>query len=137
MGDIIEHYLDVYGLGHLRRGEERKGRCVVVDACLLSRALCAVHIVANFLKFDESERLSGFQVALCSQRWRPERHANMPRPPFPQGECIHVFNKNEAVVANSSRPVAADVKQRPHVLLMGDSLGDIDMAAGVSCGRAR
>lgn len=67
-------------------------------------------IVSNFMRFDESERemkrggrISGFRNRL-----------------------IHVFNKNESMLVGDS-----EIKSRPNVLLIGDSLGDVDMTVGL------
>jgi len=46
-----------------------------------------------------------------------------------QGTTIHIFNKNESVLIHTDAEKL--VKDRPNVILIGDSLGDIDMASGV------
>ena len=63
-------------------------------------------IVSNFMKFDEkSNKICGFQ-----------------------GSIIHIFNKNEGVLLCTEYEKL--IKNRPNVILLGDSLGDVDMAAG-------
>jgi 5'-nucleotidase len=45
---------------------------------------------------------------------------------------IHVYNKNEAsLFHHEHNPWVKNIKHRRNVILMGDSLGDIDMAEGV------
>lgn len=41
---------------------------------------------------------------------------------------IHTFNKDETVVKHF--PIYEDIKDRKNILLLGDSLGDVDMANG-------
>jgi len=65
-----------------------------------------VHVVANYLETDESGII------------RP-----------PKGELIHVFNKNEYAIQNSK--YFNTVKEKPNVILMGDSLGDLGMSKGI------
>lgn len=64
-----------------------------------------VHIVSNFLKFN-GDVVAGFK-----------------------GPMIHIFNKNEHAIEGTA--YFKDVKYRKNVILMGDSLGDADMAEGV------
>lgn len=61
-------------------------------------------IVSNFMIFDERTKiLTGFTEPM-----------------------IHIFNKNESVLMDTD--FEEEIKKRPNVILMGDSLGDIDMA---------
>jgi HAD superfamily hydrolase (TIGR01544 family) len=63
-------------------------------------------IVSNFMKFDEkTNKISGFQ-----------------------GSVIHIFNKNEGVLLDTEYEKL--IHNRPNVILLGDSLGDTDMANG-------
>jgi cytosolic 5'-nucleotidase 3 len=64
-----------------------------------------MHIIANFFKFDDTGKALGFE-----------------------GEVITPQNKSESRVRGS--PYAAEVKVRKNVILLGDSVGDIDMARG-------
>lgn len=64
-----------------------------------------VHVISNFFEFD-GPVIKGYL-----------------------GPPIHVFNKNEQVVKSSK--YFHEVRDRKNVLLMGDSLGDANMAEGV------
>lgn len=64
-----------------------------------------VHVISNFLKFD-GPKLDGFD-----------------------GNLIHAFNKNEHAVKNSD--YFKVLRTHTNVLLMGDVIGDADMAEGV------
>ncbi|KAI8844758.1 pyrimidine 5'-nucleotidase [Chytridium lagenaria] len=66
----------------------------------------SLHVVSNRMKFDENDIVVGFHDPL-----------------------IHVMNKNEAKVEGS--PYADTLIGRDRVILMGDSLGDLQMAEGV------
>eukprot|EP00123_Amoebidium_parasiticum_P012255 comp21227_c0_seq1/m.28884 comp21227_c0_seq1/g.28884 ORF comp21227_c0_seq1/g.28884 comp21227_c0_seq1/m.28884 type:complete len:321 (-) comp21227_c0_seq1:39-1001(-) len=65
-----------------------------------------VHVVSNFMKFDDQGYVVGFQ-----------------------GRNIHVLNKSEAAIHDT--PYAAEVEARHNVILLGDSLGDVQMSEGV------
>ena len=61
-------------------------------------------IVSNFMIFDEETGvIKGFTEPL-----------------------IHIFNKNESVLMGTD--FEKEIEKRPNVILMGDSLGDVDMA---------
>lgn len=47
-----------------------------------------------------------------------------------KGQLIHTFNKREGAVTQAAG--LAQLHGRPNVLLLGDSLGDLTMADGVS-----
>ncbi|XP_045178472.2 LOW QUALITY PROTEIN: cytosolic 5'-nucleotidase 3-like [Mercenaria mercenaria] len=64
-----------------------------------------MHVVSNDLDFDEKGKVIGFK-----------------------GEMIHVFNKNENAVHDSD--YFSNLSHCTNVLLMGDSLGDLEMANG-------
>eukprot|EP01135_Chromosphaera_perkinsii_P007226 Nk52_evm34s745 gene=Nk52_evmTU34s745 len=65
-----------------------------------------MNIISNWMEFDDATGdIKGFR-----------------------GENIHVLNKNEFAVANSK--VADDIHKRKHVILLGDSLGDLKMSDG-------
>lgn len=46
-----------------------------------------------------------------------------------KGELIHIYNKREGAMLNTGH--FEELRSRPNVLLMGDSLGDLNMADGV------
>ena len=63
-------------------------------------------IVSNFMRFDDrTNKITGFQ-----------------------DKIIHIFNKNEGVLLCTEYENL--IKNRPNVILLGDSLGDVDMANG-------
>ncbi|KAJ3189601.1 hypothetical protein HK101_008855 [Irineochytrium annulatum] len=66
----------------------------------------SVHVVSNRMRW-EKEVCVGFEEPM-----------------------IHVCNKNEANVEGA--PYSVTLKGRDHVILMGDSLGDLDMASGLT-----
>jgi 5'-nucleotidase len=65
-----------------------------------------LHVISNFLEFDELGN--------------PKRY---------QGKIIHGLNKNEQVIKETK--YYQRVKQRPNVLLLGDSIGDLGMQTGL------
>ncbi|XP_017284994.1 cytosolic 5'-nucleotidase 3 [Kryptolebias marmoratus] len=65
-----------------------------------------VKIFSNYMDFDESGVLRGFK-----------------------GELIHIYNKREGALLNTGH--FQELRTRPNVLLLGDSLGDLNMADGV------
>lgn len=46
-----------------------------------------------------------------------------------KGELIHIYNKREGALLNTGH--FQELRTRPNVLLLGDSLGDLSMADGV------
>lgn len=46
-----------------------------------------------------------------------------------KGELIHIYNKREGAMLETSH--FQELRARPNVLLLGDSLGDLNMADGV------
>ena len=46
-----------------------------------------------------------------------------------KGELIHIYNKREGALLNTGH--FEELRSRPNVLLLGDSLGDLTMADGV------
>lgn len=66
-----------------------------------------IHIIGNFMEFDEDGQLIGFKDPL-----------------------IHTFNKNEDAVPQNCR-YFDELSHRANVILLGDSIGDADMAQGV------
>uniref|UniRef100_A0A674DSD8 5'-nucleotidase n=1 Tax=Salmo trutta TaxID=8032 RepID=A0A674DSD8_SALTR len=65
-----------------------------------------VKVVSNFMDFDENGELRGFK-----------------------GELIHVFNKHDGALRNTE--YFKQVKDNCNIVLLGDSLGDLNMADGV------
>lgn len=66
-----------------------------------------VNIISNYMDFDHSGVLQAFK-----------------------GNLIHTFNKREGALSHAAH--LTELKGRPNVLLLGDSLGDLTMADGVS-----
>ncbi|XP_072298975.1 cytosolic 5'-nucleotidase 3-like [Eucyclogobius newberryi] len=65
-----------------------------------------VNVFSNYMDFDELGVLQGFK-----------------------GELIHIYNKREGALLNTGH--FRELRARPNVLLLGDSLGDLTMADGV------
>lgn len=63
-------------------------------------------VVSNFMRFDQAGHLISFYDPL-----------------------VHMYNKNAEHLADKTEYQAA-VAERPNVLLLGDSLGDVSMADG-------
>ncbi|MEQ2189269.1 7-methylguanosine phosphate-specific 5'-nucleotidase [Goodea atripinnis] len=66
-----------------------------------------LHIISNYMDFDHTGVLQAFK-----------------------GQLIHSYNKRD--VALSHATALRELHGRPNVLLLGDSLGDLNMADGVS-----
>ncbi|XP_068440055.1 7-methylguanosine phosphate-specific 5'-nucleotidase-like isoform X1 [Clinocottus analis] len=66
-----------------------------------------VHIISNYMDFDQTGILRAFK-----------------------GQLIHTFNKREGALSHAAG--LTELQGRPNVLLLGDSLGDLTMADGVS-----
>ncbi|XP_077407951.1 7-methylguanosine phosphate-specific 5'-nucleotidase-like [Vanacampus margaritifer] len=65
-----------------------------------------IHVIANYMDFDHSGILRAFK-----------------------GDLIHTFNKRVRALSHAAR--FPELQARRSVLLLGDSLGDLNMAAGV------
>jgi cytosolic 5'-nucleotidase 3 len=66
-----------------------------------------IKIISNFMQFSNvTSKVIGFQ-----------------------GSLIHVFNKNETVLIDTE--YERIIENRPNAILLGDSIGDVDMAAGM------
>ncbi|KAF3816926.1 hypothetical protein GH733_014274 [Mirounga leonina] len=65
-----------------------------------------IHIVSNYMDFDEDGFLQGFK-----------------------GQLIHTYNKNSSVCENSG--YFQQLQGKTNILLLGDSMGDLTMADGV------
>ena len=63
-------------------------------------------VVSNFLAYDDTGKVIGIA-----------------------GEMIHVYNKNESAIHDSE--YFQTLKGRGNVVLLGDSIGDLQMANGV------
>ena len=72
-----------------------------------------MHVVSNFLKYDKEGNILGMKNQL--------------------DEIIHVYNKNDKSLnrLGSGGDFVASVASRRNVILVGDSLGDCNMADGV------
>ncbi|CAN9508581.1 unnamed protein product [Ophioblennius macclurei] len=66
-----------------------------------------VHVISNYMDFDHAGVLRAFK-----------------------GQLIHTFNKREGALRRAAS--LRELQGRPNVLLLGDSLGDLTMADGVS-----
>lgn len=66
-----------------------------------------VKVISNYMNFNEDGRLVEFT-----------------------GKLIHMYNKNETSVPHSST-YFQDLSHRHNVILLGDSLGDLQMSKGV------
>ncbi|XP_061611592.1 7-methylguanosine phosphate-specific 5'-nucleotidase-like isoform X1 [Phyllopteryx taeniolatus] len=66
----------------------------------------SVHVIANYMDFDHAGVLRAFK-----------------------GDLIHTFNKRKGALSHVAR--FPELQARRSVLLLGDSLGDLNMAAGV------
>ncbi|XP_056597046.1 cytosolic 5'-nucleotidase 3 [Triplophysa dalaica] len=66
-----------------------------------------VKVVSNYMDFDESGVLRAFK-----------------------GQLIHIYNKREGALLNTQH--FRELHSRSNVLLLGDSLGDLNMSDGVS-----
>ncbi|XP_074117640.1 7-methylguanosine phosphate-specific 5'-nucleotidase isoform X12 [Sminthopsis crassicaudata] len=66
-----------------------------------------IHVVSNYMDFDESGYLQGFK-----------------------GQLIHTYNKNSSVLDDSK--YFEQLQAKTNILLLGDSMGDLTMADGVS-----
>ena len=82
----------------------------VIHAILEARGLnkYGCHVVSNIMAFDDNGKLLGFK-----------------------GNLIHSFNKNSEVLRNSS--TFKHIVSRCSILLLGDSLGDVNMVKGLHC----
>ncbi|KAM3598711.1 uncharacterized protein V6R79_021644 [Siganus canaliculatus] len=65
-----------------------------------------VKVFSNYMDFNNAGVLTGFK-----------------------GELIHIYNKREGALLNTGH--FQELRTRPNVLLLGDSLGDLTMADGV------
>lgn len=65
-----------------------------------------INIISNYMDFDHNGVLQAFK-----------------------GQLIHTFNKREGALSHAAH--LTELKERPNVLLLGDSVGDLTMADGV------
>ncbi|KAI4881627.1 hypothetical protein NFI96_016843 [Prochilodus magdalenae] len=65
-----------------------------------------VRVFSNYMEFDENGVLRAFK-----------------------GQLIHTFNKREGALLNPDQ--FEQLQDRPNILLLGDSMGDLEMADGV------
>uniref|UniRef100_A0A673ANP6 5'-nucleotidase n=1 Tax=Sphaeramia orbicularis TaxID=375764 RepID=A0A673ANP6_9TELE len=66
-----------------------------------------INIISNYMDFDHTGVLQAFK-----------------------GQLIHTFNKRQGALSHAAH--LRQVQDRPNVLLLGDSLGDLTMADGVT-----
>ncbi len=80
----------------------------VIDEYLrtLGKLTKNVHIISNFYNFNEEGSVIGYK-----------------------SRAIHVFNKNEISIKGT--PYHDEIKNRKNVILLGDSMGDLNMADGM------
>ncbi|KAI9321295.1 pyrimidine 5'-nucleotidase [Dichotomocladium elegans] len=80
----------------------------IIEEVLKSKNLLYnnMHIVSNMMTFDDKDVCVGFDEPL-----------------------IHVFNKSEFQLEETA--YYESIKDRPNVILIGDSLGDLQMSQGV------
>ncbi|KAG6619588.1 CAMK/CAMKL/AMPK protein kinase [Phytophthora cinnamomi] len=67
-----------------------------------------VHVISNMMRFDESEKLVGFD-----------------------GTLIHSLNKNASALVDTDFWKQCQLEKRHNILLLGDSVGDSNMANGL------
>ncbi|XP_053554857.1 7-methylguanosine phosphate-specific 5'-nucleotidase isoform X2 [Bombina bombina] len=65
-----------------------------------------IKVVSNYMDFDDNGLLTGFK-----------------------GDLIHTYNKNNSVLRDTE--YFQQISDRSHILLLGDTLGDLTMADGV------
>lgn len=68
---------------------------------------CNIKVVSNYMDFDENGVLQGFK-----------------------GDVIHTFNKNKGALKNVDH--FENIRERTNVILLGDTVGDLSMADGVT-----
>lgn len=81
----------------------------VIDEALLAHSLTQnnVKVISNYMTYNSEGKLITFT-----------------------GKLIHMYNKNESSIPHSST-YFQDLSHRHNVILMGDSLGDLQMSKGV------
>jgi len=65
-----------------------------------------IHIISNFFDFDKNGIAKGYK-----------------------SKILHTFNKREAEIKNT--PYYEEIKERKNIILLGDSLGDLQMSKGL------
>ena len=80
----------------------------IIKGCLESEGLLYdnMHIISNFFDYDQKGMVRGYK-----------------------SKIIHAFNKDEFAIKETK--YFDMIKERKNVILIGDSLGDIDMAKGI------
>ncbi|KAG7220662.1 hypothetical protein INR49_017923 [Caranx melampygus] len=93
-----------------------------------------VKVFSNYMDFDEC--VSSYTHTHTHPHSRDECYSETCVDLPPQGvlkafkgELIHIYNKREGALLNTGH--FQELRARPNVLLMGDSLGDLTMADGV------
>ena len=97
-----------------------------------------VHVVSNYMDFDQTVSWTMAastcivsHVHYCTNR--PSlKHCLVAQGVLQafKGQLIHTFNKREGALSHAAG--LRELQGRPNVLLLGDSLGDLTMADGVS-----
>ncbi|KAF4043698.1 Pyrimidine 5'-nucleotidase (UMPH-1) [Phytophthora infestans] len=67
-----------------------------------------VHVISNMMRFDENDKVEGFD-----------------------GTLIHSLNKNASAIVETDFWKQCRLEKRHNILLLGDSLGDANMANGL------
>ncbi len=81
------------------------GNCIEMLFDKMGKNYKNVHIISNFIKFDQRGKMSGVE-----------------------GKIIHPFNKNQSSL--KCLPIHNELKKRKNLILLGDSLGDPGMVEG-------
>jgi cytosolic 5'-nucleotidase 3 len=81
----------------------------IIEAFLRERKVLEknIHIISNFFSYDSKGKVIGYK-----------------------SKIIHTFNKNEAQISGTR--FAKEVENKKNLLLLGDGIGDLDMAKGIS-----
>lgn len=92
-----------------------------------------VKVISNYMDFDET--VSGPREKLFRRMLRQKTdfffYSTVSQGMLKdfKGELIHIYNKREGALLNTGH--FQELRTRPNVLLLGDSLGDLNMADGV------
>lgn len=93
-----------------------------------------VKVFSNYMDFDESVSRHTSSDTIPTQArteimcFTPDVSLQGVLTAF-KGELIHIYNKREGALLNTGH--FQELRTRPNVLLLGDSLGDLNMADGV------
>lgn len=89
-----------------------------------------VRIISNYMDFDEAVSPPTIAPVLHTVQTRPSNSVMYFQGVLQafKGQLIHSFNKREGAVSHVAG--LRELRDRPNVLLLGDSLGDLTMADG-------